>query len=654
MGAKSSSHSFEHQDDRVEPSSAQRRQQTRPRFLPLSYATTKPFHKFSFKRKRSSRDKVKPFKEMLDGWTFEELNKLIAEFKTLQSLRMLRDDADSARPSTSTLGEQLLEHASNYGNLTITFKRTNFEVKAIRCYISNRSDVIARLAAEPTSELIELQPPEGTSHEQIKTFFDFLYTDIWSGDQSIKEKLSQWLGCSRSRKRDLMRIKTKGATEGDIRLCIARNGQNVEEAHSSIRCHSSILSARSPFLHSLLSKGQDDRLVLDESLLPAAFLSALVHFLYTDELDLGLIEDYEPSQSSLSQAKAIVSGKYPEGILLGTTHFYHIAKFFQLDKLAQLCEDTILASLNADSCVMILNWAIEGGNQFVYAKAQRFLEEEFSRIATSHQLFDIPFESMKAATKSLFIQATEVEILECAIRWGEHEMIKRMEEREPNVVCETAHSISRRGVKRADLDGAELKEILAPLTENIRTQYVLPPFHQTLNSAYKRGILERVSALCDPQNERDARKKSPVEIHPDIDWFEPGQTVPGPRCFTPYYETALSKLDELLHKEPRNSLAQLQAKSDNEFPLKLRITNNMKLLLSNEIFDEVSDKIRESLAREDATYGIRSFPRYFHRQAAVKYVSLLMKCNFMRLFFRLLNESYARTTLVQSVFVLNF
>ena len=59
---------------------------------------------------------------MLDSWTFEELNKLIIEFKTLQSLRMLRDDADSARPSTSTLGEQLLEHANNYGNLTITFK----------------------------------------------------------------------------------------------------------------------------------------------------------------------------------------------------------------------------------------------------------------------------------------------------------------------------------------------------------------------------------------------------------------------------------------------------------------------------------------------------------------------------------------------------
>ena len=170
--------------------------------------------------------------------------------------------------------------------------------------------MIARLAAEPTSELIELQLPEGTSPEQVKNFFDFLYTDIWSGDQSTKEKLSHWLGCSRSRKRDLMRIKTKGATEGDIRLCIARNGKSVEEgwnffkkkknppiskrpfpAHSSIRCHSSILSARSPFLHSLLSKGQDDRLVLDESLLPAAFLSALVHFLYTDELDLGLVDN---------------------------------------------------------------------------------------------------------------------------------------------------------------------------------------------------------------------------------------------------------------------------------------------------------------------------------------------------------------------------
>lgn len=53
-----------------------------------------------------------------------------------------------------------------------------------------------------------------------------------------------------------------------------------------------------------------------------------------------------------------------------------------------------------------------------------------------------------------------------------------IQEREPNVIADTSHSISRRGVKRADLSGTELREILAPVTAHLRIDYVLPPFHQ--------------------------------------------------------------------------------------------------------------------------------------------------------------------------------
>lgn len=64
------------------------------------------------------------------------------------------------------------------------------------------------------------------------------------------------------------------------------------------------------------------------------------------------------------------------------------------------------------------------------------------------------------------------------IRWGEHELVRRMEEREPNLVANTTHSISRKGVRRSDLNDTELKNILSRLLPLVRIDYIIPPFHQ--------------------------------------------------------------------------------------------------------------------------------------------------------------------------------
>lgn len=70
-----------------------------------------------------------------------------------------------------------------------------------------------------------------------------------------------------------------------------------------------------------------------------------------------------------------------------------------------------------------------------------------------------------------------MEILNAIIRWGEHQLVRRIEEREPNILVGTTHSISRKGVKRTDLSDEELKEILSNLLPLIRVDYVLPPNH---------------------------------------------------------------------------------------------------------------------------------------------------------------------------------
>lgn len=73
-----------------------------------------------------------------------------------------------------------------------------------------------------------------------------------------------------------------------------------------------------------------------------------------------------------------------------------------------------------------------------------------------------------------------MKILEAVIRWGEHELVRRMEEREPNLIANTIHSISRKGIRRSELNDEELKSILANLLPLVRIDYILPPFHQVI------------------------------------------------------------------------------------------------------------------------------------------------------------------------------
>jgi len=60
---------------------------------------------------------------------------------------------------------------------------------------------------------------------------------------------------------------------------------------------------------------------------------------------------------------------------------------------------------------------------------------------------------------------------------------------EPNLVSHTAHSISRKGVKKRDLSDVELRDILAEILPHIRTDHVLPKDGEVLTGAIKRGLI---------------------------------------------------------------------------------------------------------------------------------------------------------------------
>ncbi|CAJ0589402.1 unnamed protein product [Cylicocyclus nassatus] len=623
MGGGSSSlrtKSRSHGDlDRLKPTAEQRTPKTRSRLASLAQSSSKHLSKLSFKRKNGSREKVKSFRDLISSWPIHDIETLYRELETSRILSLLQNAADYARPQVICLEEQL--YSSDTKDIVLFVENVAYPIH--RRVATARCDLIQELLSGQDLLELHLIPPSGRhlTEQELKMFIRFLYTGTWSGSTEALQFLRDWLKCYRELSTDLRNAEKLALKDGDLKIILASSNSGEENAVKAripdycIRCDSSVIACRSAVFRGLLKHvGEANSIVLDEALLPRGFAAVIVHFIYTDELDLSLVPESTNSQSSLSEARAIVAGRALHSPLHHAIQLIQIAKFFTLEKLVQLCEDVIVSSLCNESCVSILSWAVDGGSQYVAQRAQSFLESEFAQIASTHCLFDISRDSLKTCVQSQFIQATEVELLEAVMRWGEHELLRRMEEREPNVVADTSHSISRRGVKRADLSGTELREILAPLTENLRIDYILPPFHQSLNAAYARGILERAPLRA------DLVCPSTSEIIPDIHWFRPDPCAPGPRYYIPYYKATKSYLNDARERDGIACFPHPLYAVDPLFSVS--ITNAMPDLLSEEKFNEIRSEIFSAIESADSQYHIRFFPRVFHRRMAVHLIAL--------------------------------
>lgn len=102
---------------------------------------------------------------------------------------------------------------------------------------------------------------------------------------------------------------------------------------------------------------------------------------------------------------------------------------------------------------------------------------------------------------------------------------------EPNLLSHTAHSISKKGVKKRDLNDEELKDILADLLPLIRTEHIIPYNSDVLNSAIKRGLISR------PPSHMIGDEGFVVQSSSWIRGKNNGLFV-RPRLFGPYYEDA--------------------------------------------------------------------------------------------------------------------
>ncbi|GFR58467.1 BTB/POZ domain-containing protein 7-like [Elysia marginata] len=198
-------------------------------------------------------------------------------------------------------------------------------------------------------------------------------------------------------------------------------------------------------------------------------------------------------------------------------------------------------NLCLDSLLSVLSWSSEPhGSKWVHRQAVIFITDEFQQIANSPVILDISKEYLRDVIASDFLQSSEQEILAAVIRWGEHQLTKRIEEREPNLLSHTAHSVSKKGVKRRDLNDKELGQILSDLLPLVRVDHLLPTNSEVLSNAVKRGLL--AGPLAASLGTEDAL------LHRMAAWT--GRTNSGiflkPRLFMPYYEEAKNVLHELL------------------------------------------------------------------------------------------------------------
>lgn len=126
-------------------------------------------------------------------------------------------------------------------------------------------------------------------------------------------------------------------------------------------------------------------------------------------------------------------------------------------------------------------WASQPhGSAWVHRQALHFLREEFQTVVTSPILHQLDHTHMTNVLQSHFLQASELEVLQAVLKWGEQELVRRMEDREPNLLSHTVHSVTRKGVKKRDLSDIELREILSELLPLVRMDHVLPASSEIL------------------------------------------------------------------------------------------------------------------------------------------------------------------------------
>nr|XP_045757395.1 BTB/POZ domain-containing protein 7 isoform X1 [Mirounga angustirostris]XP_054369821.1 BTB/POZ domain-containing protein 7 isoform X1 [Mirounga angustirostris]XP_054369822.1 BTB/POZ domain-containing protein 7 isoform X1 [Mirounga angustirostris] len=520
------------------------------------------------KRRKSNRsaDHAKQMRELLSGWDVRDVNALVEEYEGTSALKELSLQASLARPEARTLQKDMADlYEYKYcTDVDLIFQETCFPVH--RAILAARCPFFKTLLSsspEYGAEIVMDINTAGIDMPMFSALLHYLYTGEFGMEDSrfqnvdILVQLSEEFGTPNSLDVD-MRGLFDYMCYYDVVLSFSSDSELVEAFGGNQNCldeelkaHKAIISARSPFFRNLLQRrirtGEEitdrtlrtpTRIILDESIIPKKYAKVILHCMYTDAVDLSVLH-CSPSVGSLSEVQALVAGKPSMTRAEEAMELYHIALFLEFNMLAQGCEDIIAESISLDTLIAILKWSSHPyGSKWVHRQALHFLCEEFSQVMTSDVFYELSKDHLLTAIQSDYLQASEQDILKYLIKWGEHQLMKRIADREPNLLSGTAHSVNRRGVKRRDLDIEELREILSSLLPFVRIEHILPINSEVLSDAMKRGLISTPPSDMLPTTEGGKSNAWLRQKNAGI--------YVRPRLFSPYVEEAKSVLDEMM------------------------------------------------------------------------------------------------------------
>lgn len=528
------------------------------------------------RRRRSSKacDHGRVLRDFLSDWSPVELASLLEEYEALAALKDLSVQAELARPPATTFKQDLsaLYDFKYCTDCDLVFRGTVFPVH--RALLSARCpyfrDLLtgcpgfgARICLELRSSPVDVP--------LFSSLLRYLYTgDLCSHDPTIDvnllRRLGEDFGTPNPLEHDLRYLLETG-DYADAALVFTSEGSDYHRPDSGsseygfrpkleLPCHKAILSARSPFFRNLIqrrTRNVDEhseralhvptRIVLDETVIPKRYARVLLHAIYLDTVDLTLIlrgNGCGNSAGSLGEVQALThTGRTRPTPLEEAMELYQIGRFLELDILAQGCEDLILEWLTLETLPQVLKWGNQPhGSAWVHRQSCHFLREEFSSVIASPVLHQLDKTQLINALQSNFLQASELEVLQTVLKWGENELMRRMEDREPNLLSHTAHSVTRKGIKKRDLSDIELREILSELLPLVRMDHVLPPNSEILNQAIRRGLVST------PPSHMIGDERESYRINA---WVRGGKNhglFVRPRLFMPYYEEIKTLLED--------------------------------------------------------------------------------------------------------------
>ncbi|KAM9148378.1 BTB/POZ domain-containing protein 7 isoform 1-T2 [Pangshura tecta] len=546
------------------------------------------------KRRKSSRsaDHAKQMRELLSGWDVRDVNALVEEYEGTSALKELSLQASLARPEGRTLQKDMADlYEYKYcTDVDLIFQETCFPVH--RAILAARCPFFKTLLSsspEYGAEIIMDINTAGIDMPMFSALLHYLYTGEFGMEDSrfqnvdILVQLSEEFGTPNSLDVD-MRGLFDYMCYYDVVLSFSSNSELVESFGGSpncldeeLRAHKAIISSRSPFFRHLLQRrirtGEEitdrtlrtpTRIILDESIIPKKYAKVILNCMYTDVVDLSVLH-CSPSVGSLSEVQALVAGKLNMTRAEEAMELYHIALFLEFNMLAQGCEDIIAESISLDTLIAILKWSSQPyGSKWVHRQALHFLCEEFTQVMTSDVFYELSKDHLLTAIQSDYLQASEQDILKYLVKWGEQQLMKRIADREPNLLSGTAHSVNKRGVKRRDLDIEELREILSSLLPVVRIEHILPMNSEILSDAMKRGLISTPPSDMLPTAEGGKSNAWLRQKNAGI--------YVRPRLFSPYVEEAKSVLDEMMVEQ--TDLVRLRMVRMSNVPDTLYMVNN--------------------------------------------------------------------------------